>query len=63
MGAICNRRVFFSAKGKLNPIAGRPTIMYGLVILPLTKRHEAKQEVTESKMLHFSMGVTKMDKK
>ena len=37
-------------------------MLYGLETVALTKRHEAKMEVAELKMLRFTLGVTRMDK-
>ena len=49
-------------KGKVYKVAVRPTMLYGLETVALTKRQEADMEVAELKMLRFSLGVTRMDK-
>lgn len=37
-------------------------MMYGLEMSKLTKRQKAEQEVTELKILRFSLGLTSMDR-
>ena len=49
-------------KGNVYKVAVRPAMLYGLETVALTKRQEAEMEVTELKMLRFSLGVTRMDK-
>ena len=49
-------------KGKVYRVAVRPTMLYGLETVVLTKRQEAEMEVAELKMLRFSIGVTIIDK-
>ena len=41
-------------------MAVRPAMLHGLETVALTKRQEA--EMAESKILRFSLGVTRMDK-
>ena len=62
-GVICDRRVPARVKGKVYKVAVRPAMLYGLETVALTKRQEAEMEVAELKMLRFSFGVTRMDKK
>ena len=40
----------------------RPTMLYGLETVALTKRQETELEIAEIKMLRFSLGVTTLDK-
>ena len=61
-GVICIRRVPAIVKGKVYKVAVRPAMLYGLETVALTKRQEAEMEVTELKMLLFSLGLTRMDK-
>ena len=61
-GVICDKRIPARVKGKVYKTVVRPSIMYGLETVPLTKRQEADLEVAEMKMLRFSLGVTRMDK-
>ena len=61
-GVICDRRVPARVKGKVYKVAVRPAMLYGLETVALTKRQEAEMEVTELKILRFSLGVTRMDK-
>ncbi|KAF7653171.1 hypothetical protein LDENG_00086540, partial [Lucifuga dentata] len=37
-------------------------MLYGLETVALRKRQEAELEVAETKMLRFSLGVTRMDR-
>ena len=61
-GVICDKRIPARVKGKVYKTVVRPSMMYGLETVPLTKRHEAELEVAELKMLRFSLGVTRWDK-
>ena len=49
-------------KGKLYKTVVRPAMLYGLETVTLRKRQETELEVAETKMLRFSLGVTKMDR-
>ena len=40
----------------------RPAIVYGLETVAVTKKQVEEMEVTEMKMLRFTMGVTRKDK-
>lgn len=40
----------------------RPSVMYALKIVDLTKRHEGELVVAELAMLRFLLGVTKIDR-
>ena len=60
-GVICDRRVPARVKGKLYKVVVRPSMLYGLETVALTKRQEAEMEVAELKMLRFSLRVTRMD--
>ena len=57
-----DRRVPAKVKGKVYKTVVRPSMLYGLEMTALTKKQEAELEVTELKMLRFSLGVTRMDK-
>ena len=59
-GVICDRRVPAGVKGRYK-VAVRPAMLYRLETVALTKRQEAKMEVTELNMLRFSLGVIIMD--
>ena len=48
-------------KRKVNKVTVRPAMLSGLETVALTKRQEAGMEMTELKMLRFSLGVTRMD--
>ncbi|KAF7660222.1 hypothetical protein LDENG_00286240, partial [Lucifuga dentata] len=49
-------------KGKVYKTVVRPAMLYGLETVALRKRQEAELEVAETKMLRFSLGVTRMDR-
>ena len=55
---ICDRRVPAKVKGKVY----KTVVLHVLETAALTKKQEAELEVTELKMLRFSLGVTKIDK-
>ena len=61
-GVICDRRVPARVKGKVYKMVVRPAMLYGLEMVARMKRQEVELEVTELKMLRFSLGVTRMDK-
>ena len=44
-GVICDRRAPARVKGKVYKVAVRPTMLYGLETVALTKRQEAEMEV------------------
>ena len=52
-GVISDRRVPPRVKWKVYNMAVRPTMLQGLEMVALTKRHEAEMEVAELKMLDF----------
>ena len=59
---ICDRRLSACMKGKVYKMVVRPTMLYGLETVPLTKKQETKLAVAELKMLRYSLRVIKMDK-
>ena len=61
-GVIRDRRVPARVKGKVYTLKVRPTMVYWLDMVTLTKRQEVEMEVAELKLLRFSLGVTRMDK-
>ncbi|KAK4307254.1 hypothetical protein Pmani_020967 [Petrolisthes manimaculis] len=61
-GVICDRRVSAKMKGKVYKTVVKPSMLYGIVTVPMTKRQEAELEVAELKMLRISLGVTRLDK-
>ena len=56
---ICNRRLPARVKGKVYSSVVRPTMVYGLETVAVTKKQVKETEVAEMKML---MGVTRKDK-
>ena len=62
-GVICDRRLPARVKGKVYSTVVRPTIVYGLETVTVTKKQvELEMEVVEMKMLRFTMAVTRKDK-
>ena len=61
-GLLCDRHVSARLKEKLHRTVVRPTMMYGLETMALTKRQETKLEVAEMRMLRFELGVTRKDR-
>ena len=61
-GVICDRRLPARVKGKLYSSVVRPTMVYGLETVVVTKKQVEEMEVAEIKMLRFAMGVTRKDK-
>ena len=61
-GVICDRRLPARVKGKVYSSVVRPTIVYGLETVAVTKKQVEEMEVAEMKMLRFAMGVTRKDK-
>lgn len=60
--ALSDRRVAPKVKGRIYRVAVRPALLYGLESLATTKTQEYELETAEMSMLHFSLGVTKLDK-
>ena len=61
-GVICDRRLPTRVKGKVYSSVMRPTIVYGLETVAVTKKQVKEMEVVQMKMLRFAMGVTRKDK-
>ena len=61
-GVICDRRLPARVKGKVYSSVVRPTMVYGLETVVVTKKQVEEMEVAEMKMLRFAMGVTRKDK-
>ena len=59
---ICYRRLPARVKGKVYSSVVRPTMVYGLETMAVTKKPVKEMEVAEMKMLRFAMGVTRKDK-
>ena len=59
---ICNRRLPARIKGKVYSLVVRPTMVYGLETVAVTKKQVKEMEVAEMKMLRFAIGVTRKDK-
>lgn len=57
---IDERRVTARVKGTVYKTVGRPAMLYGLVLMALTKRQEAELELAELKMIRFFLGVTRI---
>ena len=59
---IFDKRIEAKAKERVYKRVVRPAMLYGLERVELTKRHEAELEVTQLKMLRFSLELTMMDR-
>ena len=60
---ICVRRLPARVKVKVYSSVVRPTMVYGLETVAVTKQQVEEMEATEMKMLRFAMAVTRKDKK
>ena len=56
------RRLPSRVKGKVYSLVVRPTMVYELKAVAITKKQVKEMEVAEMKMLIFPMGVTRKDK-
>ena len=61
-GMIYDKNVPENAKGKMYKAIVRPTMLYDIGAVAMTKRQEGKMEIAEIKMLRFSVGVTRLDR-
>ena len=61
-GVICNMRLPARVKGIVYSSVVRPTMLYGLETVAVTKKQVQEMEVVQVKMLRFAMDVTKKDK-
>ena len=62
-GVIYDKRLPARVKGKVCSSVVRPAMVYGLETIAVTKKQVEEMEVAEMKMLRFTMGVTRKDKK
>ena len=61
-GVICDRRLPARVKRKVYSSVVRPTMVYGLETVAVTKKQVEEMEVAEMKMLRFAVGVTRKNK-
>ena len=61
-GVICDRRLPARVKGKMYSSVVRPTMVYGLETMAVTKKQVEEMEVAGMKILRFAIGVTRKDK-
>ena len=54
-GVICDKRLPARVKGKVYSLVVRPTMVYGLETVAVTKKQVEEMEVAEMKMLRFAM--------
>ena len=59
---ISSMRLPAREKGKMYSSVVRPAMVYGLETVAVTKKQVEEMEVTEMKMVRFTMGVTRKDK-
>ena len=60
-GVICDRRLQARVKEKVYNSMVRPSMVYGLETVAVTKKQVEEVEVAEMKMLRFAKGVTRKD--
>ena len=60
-GVICDRRLPARVKEKVYNSMVRPSMVYGLETVAVTKKQVEEVEVAEMKMLRFAKGVTRKD--
>ena len=58
-GVICDRKLSARVKGKVYSLVVRPTMVYRLETVAVTKKQVEEMKVAEKKMLRFAMGVTR----
>ena len=61
-GVICHKKLAAKVKGKVYKRVVRQAMLFVLETVAPTKRQEAEQELTELKLLRFSVGVMRMDR-
>ena len=61
-GVICDRRLLVRVKEKVYRSVARPTMVYKLETVAVTKKQVEEMEVAKMKMLRFAMGVMRKDK-
>ena len=61
-GVICDKRLPARVKGKVYSSMVKPTMVYELKTVAVTKKQVEEMAVAEMKMLRFAMGVTRKDK-
>ena len=61
-GMIRDKGVAVKVKGKVYVRIVRPAILFGLEAVALNKRQETELEVSELKMVGFSLRVTRMER-
>ena len=61
-GVICDKRLPARVKEKVYSSVVRPSMVYGLETVAVTKKQVEEMEVAEMKMLRSAMGVTRKDK-
>ena len=61
-GVLCNSKVSPGVKRRLYKMMVRPTMLYGMETVAVTKSQEKQMERVEMKMLRFSLGVTRRNR-
>ena len=59
---LCDKKIAAVMKGKVYKTVIKAVLVYSLETVALSKGQENELEVTELKMLRYSLGVTKLDK-
>ena len=61
-GVVCDSKVSPRVKGRLYKMMVRPTMLYRMETVAVTKSQEKQVERVEMKMLRFSLGVTRRNR-
>ena len=61
-GDLCDKKLSARVKGKMYKSFVRPAMLYGMETVALTKRQVGKMEVSELKMIRWTLEVTKKNK-
>ena len=57
-GVLCDSKISPGVNGRLYKTMVKPTMLYGMETVAVTKSQEKQMERVEMKMLRFSLGVT-----
>ena len=59
---MCNKEVLEKIKGKMFKVNVRSTMLYGIESVAEKNSQEDKMQIKQTKLLRWSLGLTKMDK-
>jgi len=61
-GVLCDKQMPVKLKGKIYRMVIRPALTYGVECWPIKKAQVQRMMVTETRMIHWMCGNTRMDK-